>query len=510
MRKYIDKKWFALAILTAGLYGLEMPFNVTTYSYIFYILEKHLFTQVLPFIAIMLFGNLLLVLCYYANQLVINKNAALFSINLKTASLQALTEDDHKQASDKTSFVLNDLALVETNYFRQLISIVGLAVGLVLTFIFSAKTNFNLTLIFLFFSGLSQIVPKYFKKNINDKTALWSKTNENTTTFLNDLFKNAKTVIRYAVLKNFVRLGKKNFTLSEFSKKNRDNSIVLSSAVVYAVAEICQVLPIGAAMYFVVKGNLAISDFVAVQYSANWIMNQALQLGSARSAIASTESTNEKVLALIKNAEGQPKSNSAKQPTFTRLQVSNLVFKYPHTKEKLLDKLSFELKVGEKLLITGLSGAGKSTLLKIMIHELQADSGQVTCLDSSLYAFVSQETAVFNGSLKFNLTLGNHFSDQQLHASLTQAGFAKADLTAQVSESGSNFSGGQKKRIELARAFLFDRPLLIIDEGTASLDPTTANDIHERILASSKSVIEVDHHMPNSLIDRFDKKIVIG
>ncbi|QAS70026.1 ATP-binding cassette domain-containing protein [Oenococcus sicerae] len=263
-------------------------------------------------------------------------------------------------------------------------------------------------------------------------------------------------------------------------------------------------------MYFVVKGNLAISDFVAVQYSANWIMNQALQLGSARSAIARTESTNEKVLALIKNAEGQPKSNSATQPTFTRLQVSNLVFKYPHTKEELLDKLSFELKVGEKLLITGPSGAGKSTLLKIMIHELQADSGQVTCLDSSLYTFVSQETAVFNGSLKFNLTLGNHFSDQQLHASLTQAGFAKADLTAQVSESGSNFSGGQKKRIELARAFLFDRPLLIIDEGTASLDPKTANDIHERILASSKSVIEVDHHMPNSLIDRFDKKIVIG
>lgn len=75
-----------------------------------------------------------------------------------------------------------------------------------------------------------------------------------------------------------------------------------------------------------------------------------------------------------------------------------------------------------------------------------------------------------------------------------------------ISENGHNFSGGQLKRIEIARALYFDRQLLLIDEGTASLDPETASSIHSSILKNKElTVVEVDHHIPDEVKKLYDK-----
>ena len=77
-------------------------------------------------------------------------------------------------------------------------------------------------------------------------------------------------------------------------------------------------------------------------------------------------------------------------------------------------------------------------------------------------------------------------------------------LNTIIEENGNNLSGGEKKRIELARAFLYERDFLIVDEGTASLDPITANQIHEVFLDSPLTVIEIDHHIPPKIMQMFN------
>ena len=68
-------------------------------------------------------------------------------------------------------------------------------------------------------------------------------------------------------------------------------------------------------------------------------------------------------------------------------------------------------------------------------------------------------------------------------------------LTIWLRENGTNLSGRRTKRIELARAFLYNKTFLVIDEGTASLDPKTADEIHMILLNSPLTILEIDHHI---------------
>ena len=103
--------------------------------------------------------------------------------------------------------------------------------------------------------------------------------------------------------------------------------------------------------------------------------------------------------------------------------------------------------------------------------------------------------------------MGRDFSDQEIEHSIQEAGLTplmqKIGLDAVIQEDGTNLSGGEKKRIEIARAFLYNRNFLLIDEGTASLDPQTAHEIHEMILSSDLTVVEIDHHIPEDLQSKF-------
>ncbi|MFT8813712.1 MAG: ABC transporter ATP-binding protein [Oenococcus sp.] len=521
MARFINKRWFALGLFLTVIYAFYIPFNTAWYTYIFVILEHRSFNRVLPFIVIVLLLSLFFVLIDYFSQIVNNKNAAIFSANLKTRTLKSLLLDHSRQASEKVSFILNDLNLVETNYFRQILMMVGLITSLVMTVAFSIRSSWTLTILFLFFAAISQISPSFFRKMIKEKTEAWSQTNQTTTTFLNDLFKNYRTILHYQVISHFVGFGQTKISASENAKKLRDNKIAVSSATVYAAAETFQILPIGIAMYLIIRGQLQISDFVAVQYSATMITNTALQLGQARSSLTSTKDINGKVLKLIHNQQAIDTKNHQKTAgekyDLSLLKADHLAFKYPGQKKNVWSNINFELKAHEKLLITGPSGIGKSTLLKILVGEIQPSEGTLSYYyqnapsihlpQADLFAFVSQDSAIFDGSVYLNLTLGEHFSDQEIQEALRKAGLPDVDPASSVSESGNNFSGGQKTRIELARAFLFDRPILIIDEGTASLDEKTAHDIQERVLASDKTVIEVDHHMPDPLVSQFNKHL---
>lgn len=65
------------------------------------------------------------------------------------------------------------------------------------------------------------------------------------------------------------------------------------------------------------------------------------------------------------------------------------------------------------------------------------------------------------------------------------------------------------KRIEIARSLVFDRPILIVDEGTASLDEQTSAEIHENLFSLGRTIIEVDHHIPRNLLNHYSQRLVL-
>lgn len=164
-----------------------------------------------------------------------------------------------------------------------------------------------------------------------------------------------------------------------------------------------------------------------------------------------------------------------------------------------LQNLSLSLAVGERLALVGASGAGKSTLLALLAHEIGAVAGRVETLPPTL---LNQRTELFQDSLRDNLRLADQNADDAklLHI-LAAAGLG--DFVAQLpkgldtalGEGGLGLSGGQARRLALARLLLRDTPLWLLDEPTEGLDGDTARDVLRRLEGHmrGRSVIIATH-----------------
>lgn len=165
----------------------------------------------------------------------------------------------------------------------------------------------------------------------------------------------------------------------------------------------------------------------------------------------------------------------------------------------VLGDINLDLKAGEKLALIGASGTGKSTLLSLLAAEMQASHGVVECVDATL---LTQRTELFQDSVRGNLQLASpDASDVALQGALAAAGLLNdvvalpRGLDTPLGEGGMGLSGGQSRRLALARLFLLDAPLWLLDEPTEGLDGATARDVMNRLVekAEGRSLVIATH-----------------
>ncbi len=203
------------------------------------------------------------------------------------------------------------------------------------------------------------------------------------------------------------------------------------------------------------------------------------------------------------------------------IEFKNLEFHY-NKKIKVLKNINLSIKQGEKVAFVGPSGAGKSTIIKLIPKFFDPVEGDISVEGISIFdwdlkelrdkiSFVHQDTMLFTGSLKENLLIAKpSATDEEINKALEMAKvdflhLIKNGINAEMSERGNNLSGGQRQRIGLARAFLKNSPILILDEPTSSLDMQSEELIQKSIveLIQNRTVIMVTHKL--SLIKDFDK-----
>ena len=205
------------------------------------------------------------------------------------------------------------------------------------------------------------------------------------------------------------------------------------------------------------------------------------------------------------------------------INVKNISFQFE--KDKLLIKdLSFDLKIGEVLGLTGVSGSGKSTLGRILLGFLSPDSGKVLINSNKVLGervilgstILTQDNFIFNGSVAENIALGSEIENidkERFDKAVKSAGLVdfinslKDKEETIIGDKGQTLSGGQKQRIAIARVFYSKSKILLLDEPTASLDQDNSNKIFDSInyLKKDRMIIIITHESDFDHI--FDKKI---
>jgi ATP-binding cassette subfamily C protein CydD len=175
--------------------------------------------------------------------------------------------------------------------------------------------------------------------------------------------------------------------------------------------------------------------------------------------------------------------------------------------------LSFRVPAGEILLLIGASGAGKSTILDLVLGFIAPAGGKISLngedivtlvpeARSRIIGWIGQKPTIFGGTILDNLIFAKPDATQaEIAEAIRRARLTDiidalpAGLLTPIGESGFGLSGGQAQRIAIARAFLKDAPLLLLDEPTAHLDPALEKDILDslRRLAVGRTVILASH-----------------
>ncbi|MEV7281862.1 thiol reductant ABC exporter subunit CydD [Streptomyces sp. NPDC093111] len=209
-----------------------------------------------------------------------------------------------------------------------------------------------------------------------------------------------------------------------------------------------------------------------------------------------------------------PEAGTGPVPASTRLELDRVTVRHAGRAEPSLDAATLTVEPGETVALVGPSGAGKSTLLDVVLGfvapedggSVRVDGAELASLDleewRSRIAWVPQRPYLFAGTIAENVRLARpDASDEAVRRALRDAGAEEfvAELPegteTVLGEDGAGLSAGQRQRLALARAFLADRPLLLLDEPTAALDGATEAAVVDAVrrLAAGRTVLLVVH-----------------
>lgn len=215
------------------------------------------------------------------------------------------------------------------------------------------------------------------------------------------------------------------------------------------------------------------------------------------------------------------------QNATTLIEAKDLSFTYPERQNRALENLNLTIQKGKKVAILGKTGSGKSTLLQLLVRNYDVKQGQLFLAGKpivdyaedtlrSQFCFLTQRVHVFSDTLRQNLQFASavNISDEKMIEVLNQVGLGKLleqeqGLDIWLGDGGRPLSGGEQRRLGLARILLNDAPILLLDEPTEGLDRETERQILRLILAhaENKTLIMVTHRL--TAIEQFDELCVI-
>ncbi len=275
-----------------------------------------------------------------------------------------------------------------------------------------------------------------------------------------------------------------------------------------------------------VRGQISVGTVLLFVSLYNFFSGGVMLLSQCVPLLRSSRPITEKLTAIIDDEDDTFLGTA--EPLFSYgIRVDNLCFRYKEAVPVLAD-FNLTIQKGEKLALVGASGCGKSTFIKLLSGNYSDYQGGI-CYDGvelrrldiqklrKKVTVIHQKTHIFNDTIRYNICLGEEFTESDFDNALRLSGVDKFlpyitdGMDGECGEDGANLSGGQKKRIALARAMVRSIDFLILDEGVSAIDVETANEIEQELLdMENLTLLTITHRINDGLLGRYDKVLAMA
>lgn len=288
------------------------------------------------------------------------------------------------------------------------------------------------------------------------------------------------------------------------------------------------VIGLGYGIYLVFHNDITLGELVSFNMYLGMMIWPMFAIGELINIMQRGSASLDRVNETL---DVQPDVQDAAQPVpvdrLESIRMKDVTFRYPTSTIDNLSHVSLELKRGETLGVVGRTGSGKSTLLKQLLHEYPTGSGDILISGIRLediaveqlhswIGYVPQEQILFSKSVRENIQFGKpHADDDDIMEAIRTAAFDQDlgtlsdGLDTLVGEKGIALSGGQKQRVSLARAFIGDPDILLLDDALSAVDARTEARIIDNIRRkrSGKTTLISTHRL--SAVEHADRIVVL-
>lgn len=399
--------------------------------------------------------------------------------------------------SELCSLLTQDLGIVDQEFLQSFLISPVWGASVLVSVIYLLKQNIIVGSLFTVGAFL-MILPQFiFKRKLKESGELLSSSKEKNLRAITDFGKGIETIICNQAEKENVK--QTLITLSEM-ETTQFKYYTLHNLVMFWTGPLKAVGLIGPFVIGLVMKQNSITTLIAMMSASTYLINPLQQILEAIASIQSSQVIKDKLLTF--GSESEIPSKGLHIHTLEEIQLKNVTKSYDN--QEIFRDVTVTFSLSQHNLIVGDSGIGKTTLFRLISGQDKAYSGKIIFksidgreltpnLDN--IAIIHQNPYVFHTSVRHNLTLYQDYSDSLLISTLKKVGLWEACCHQLEYElTGDNFSGGQIIKLEIARAILREKQVLLADEMMASLDAASSKEISNVLKQLPNSIIEIAHH----------------
>ncbi|MCA0933811.1 ABC transporter ATP-binding protein/permease [Lutimonas saemankumensis] len=434
-----------------------------------------------------------------------------------------------KKKGDTMARMSNDVQEIEVSFLNTLEAIVREPLTIVFTLTSMFAISAKLTLFAFILLPVSGVIISSVSKRLKAKSLLAQQETGNFLSFIEETLTGLKVIKSFTAEKKMEQKFKgstlrlKQLMTSVFNRTNLASpmSEFLGSATIIAI------LWYGGRIVLLGEDEMKPQEFLGYIGLFYLILNPAKAISKALFSIQKGNASAERIISILETENDIiDRDNAIEKESFEHeIELKNISFKYKD--DYVLKNFSMKIPKGKSIALVGQSGSGKSTLANLIPRFYDVNEGAILIDGVSvkdikkrsireLMGIVTQESILFNDSVKNNITLGvDHASDEAIEEAAKVANAHEFIMALpeqydnNIGDSGNMLSGGQRQRLSIARAVLKNPPIMILDEATSALDTESEQLVQsalEKMMENRTSVV-IAHRL--STIQKADLIVVM-